>query len=505
MNLGNSLLKNWLTLLGIVASLGALFVFVLLAAVDFLFGHSSPYFSLLAYVAVPAVFVGGLFLIVAGLVIWYWLNNRPDEPGSGFCSYFKVKTPDLKLDLGRLSTWLVIISFLVVIGVSGTVVAFAGYKVYHWSESDEFCGKVCHNTMEPMDVAHANNPHAKIKCVECHVGPGVEAYLYAKINGTRQLFQNVTGTYHTPIPVPVAAMYGRHLDGKTKIEHTCMECHWNERYIGQRGKTFTHFLRDEGDLKTTYRLIFNVGGTDPNSGQVSGIHWHTAENSKVEFVTENNKREGRIIWIRTTDQKGENKIFSRDEEKYDPATQKLFTMTCLECHNRPAHRYHTPVAAVDMAFELGSLPRELGENIKLNVIELLTGEYKTQAEAFEKIAEGMKEAYPDSEHLAVATKTVQGIYRRNIFPEMKSTWENYPDNLGHMHSEGCTRCHNKYVVDEEEGESVPNGCNDCHLILAQSKEGDWDEADPKGLVFKHPDGNRQRNVAGCITCHHGTY
>ena len=106
MNLRNSLLKNWLTLLGIVVSLGALFVFVLLAAVDFFFGHSSPYFSLLAYIIVPAVFVGGLFLIVAGLILWYWLNNRPDEPGTGWCSYLKVKTPDLKVDLGRISTWL---------------------------------------------------------------------------------------------------------------------------------------------------------------------------------------------------------------------------------------------------------------------------------------------------------------------------------------------------------------------------------------------------------------
>lgn len=505
MNLGNSLLKNWLTLLGIVASLGALFVFVLLVAVDFFLGHTNPHFSLLAYIAVPAVFVGGLCLIVAGLVLWYWLNNRPEEPGTGWTSWFKVKVPDLKVDLAKLSTWLVLLSLLVAVGVSGAVVTFAGYKVYVWSETDEFCGKLCHTTMEPMDVSHAHNPHAKVHCVDCHVGPGIEGYVYAKLNGTRQLYQNLTSTYRTPIPVPVSAMYGRMLDGKTMIEHTCMECHWNDRYIGQRGKTFTHYLRDEGDIKTVYRLSFNVGGVDPNDGSISGIHWHTAAGSKVEFVTEDNKRNGRVIWIRSTTAKGDTKIFARDEEEFDPDTQKLFTMTCLECHNRPAHRYLSPVTTVDLAMELGSLPLDLGENIKLTVIDLLIGEYKTQAEAFEKIAEGMKEAYPDSDQLQKATQTVQDIYRRNIFPEMKSTWEHYPDHLGHKESEGCSRCHNKYMEDQEDWDPIINDCQECHIIQAQYKEGEWDESDPNGLDYEHPDGERQRNISTCVICHIGTY
>ncbi|MBR6460534.1 MAG: NapC/NirT family cytochrome c [Verrucomicrobia bacterium] len=529
-----SLLRNCFSLLGIVISLGALFVFALLMIVDVLYGHSGPYFGLVAYIMVPGALVCGLGLIVAGVIMQYLVNNYQADAAQSCsltnkdecccCTWFKgfvkgFRLPDLNISFTKFSTWVNLVVILIVLGISGAVLCLAAINAYHWTEDDEFCGELCHVTMEPENVAHKDSPHANVACVECHVGPGIDAYAYAKINGIRQLAQNVTKTYHTPIHVPVSAMYGKHLDGKTKTEHTCMSCHWNPKYVGNKEKSFTHFLKNEEDLKASLRMSIKVGGCDPKTGIVGGAHSHVTPNGKkLEFITDNDKRNGEIVWIRQTFEDGKTKIYTNGEE-VDTKKQTVFTMGCMDCHNRPAHRYASPVTAVDMALELGTLPLELGENVKYTVIELLTGEYETKEEAMKAIKDGLTEMYggdaeaeeeeenaePANEHLEQAIKTVQNIYSRNIFPAMKASWQAYPDNIGHKESIGCARCHNESLVDAEEGEPVRNGCQDCHLITAQFKDGEWDEADIKGLEFQHLDGNDQSDITTCSKCHTGTY
>ena len=39
----------------------------------------------------------------------------------------------------------------------------------------------------------------------------------------------------------------------------------------------------------------------------------------------------------------------------------------------------------------------------------------------------------DEQSVTRAVATLQGVYRRNVFPEMKVTWGSYPDNLGAHH------------------------------------------------------------------------
>ena len=529
-----SLLRNCFSLLGIVISLGALFAFALLMIVDVLYGHSGPYFGLVAYIMVPGALVCGLGLIVAGVIMQYLVNNYQADPAHQscslthkdeccYCTWFKgfvkgFRLPDLNISLTKCSTWLSLFVILIVLGIAGAVLCLAAINAYHWTEDDEFCGELCHVTMEPENVAHKDSPHANVACVECHVGPGIDAYAYAKINGIRQLAQNVTKTYHTPIHVPVSAMYGKHLDGKTKTQHTCMSCHWNPKYVGNKEKSFTHFLKNEEDLKASLRMSIKVGGCDPKTGIVGGAHSHVTPNGKkLEFITDNNKRNGEVVWIRQTFEDGKTRIYTNGDE-VDTKKQTVFTMGCLDCHNRPAHRYASPVTAVDMALELGTLPLELGENVKYTVIELLTAEYATQEDAMKGIKDGLTEMYggdaeaeeeegaePANEHLEQAIKTVQNIYKRNIFPAMKASWEAYPDNIGHKESIGCARCHNETLVDAEEGEPVRNGCQDCHTITAQFKDGEWDEADIKGLEFQHMDGNDQSDITTCSKCHNGTY
>ena len=64
--------------------------------------------------------------------------------------------------------WLRVVPFAV-LGVL-TLVALVG-TVYGWNytNSPEFCGSTCH-TMPPEYNAYLKSPHARVRCVECHIG-----------------------------------------------------------------------------------------------------------------------------------------------------------------------------------------------------------------------------------------------------------------------------------------------------------------------------------------------
>jgi len=63
---------NWLTLLGGLISLGGLFSFLLLFAVDIFSHHGNPYMGILAYVVAPGFIFLGIFLAIFGI----WLERR---------------------------------------------------------------------------------------------------------------------------------------------------------------------------------------------------------------------------------------------------------------------------------------------------------------------------------------------------------------------------------------------------------------------------------------------
>ena len=81
--------------------------------------------------------------------------------------------------------------------------AFGSYRAYEYTESVEFCGQACHTVIKPEFVAFHSTSHAKIRCVDCHVGHGAESYARSKLSGARQLFALVAGSYSKPIETPV--------------------------------------------------------------------------------------------------------------------------------------------------------------------------------------------------------------------------------------------------------------------------------------------------------------
>jgi len=58
-----------------------------------------------------------------------------------------------------------------VLGALTLMVLIAGAYAWDYTNSPEFCGTVCH-TMPPEFTAYLTSPHARIDCVECHIGRG---------------------------------------------------------------------------------------------------------------------------------------------------------------------------------------------------------------------------------------------------------------------------------------------------------------------------------------------
>lgn len=109
-----------------------------------------------------------------------------------------------------------------------------------------------------------------------------------------------------------------------------------------------------------------------------------------------------------------------------------------------------------------------------------------------------------SQKLNEITAVLRAIYRRSIFPEMKADWRTHPDNIGHLESPGCFRCHNDEMVDED-GEAIFTDCASCHAILAQDERMVQTTAQfEEGRSFVHPeDAEPFDEFTLCTDCHTG--
>ena len=187
-------------------------------------------------------------------------------------------------------------------------------------------------------------------------------------------------------------------------------------------------------------------------------------------------------------------------------------MDCMDCHNRPSHNFKSPSKALNEAFAYGAIDQSL-PFFKREAIKALLGKYASHDQAAEQIEKILKEYYAknypefsDSKKLNESIESVIEIYRTNFFPEMKASWKEYPDNIGHFIFPGCFRCHDGKHKSEL-GTVIKNDCNSCHTIIAQgSRKGPLtQQSSVEGLEFKHPDlgvGESWKEMS-CTDCHTG--
>jgi hypothetical protein len=430
----------------ITTTSAAVFVALTIGVFTGLFEHN-PYAGLVVFVALPAVFVAGLLLIPLGM----WLQHRrlqlkPEETA---------EWPVVDFRRARVRRTTLAITALTTVNI--VIILLAGYGSLHWMESPQFCGQVCHTPMHPQFTAWSAATHARVACVECHISEGAAGFAHAKLNGTRQLVHVVINAVPEPIPP------GAEMPPGAQAE-TCGGCHRPGRLSGDRIRVIREYADDESNSETVTALLMHVGG---GSTSPRAIHWHADPGVRIEYVATDAERQ-MIPYVKVTDAKGQVKEY-RAPDTTDQAVSAgtRQTMDCVDCHNTVGHPMAaTPEQAVDRALatrpEARKLPFARREGVRL-----VKASYPSQDEALRAIDRELRTFYEsrkssDEAALARTVAAVQEAYSRNVFPPMKVTFGAYPDNKGHVTSNGCFRCHDDSHV-AKDGSKISADCEYCHL------------------------------------------
>ena len=492
-----SLLQNWLSTAGIILAASSFFAAACLIAIDAIVGFRYPYLGILTYLAAPTFLVAGLLLIALGAVRER-RRRRRTTPGE------VPRYPRLDLNVPRQRRAFVAVcvaTFLFLI-----LTALGSYRTFAFTESVAFCGTTCHTVMRPEYTAYQQSPHARVACVQCHIGPGAGWFVKSKLSGVYQGYATIAGRYPRPIPAPIKNL--------RPAQETCEQCHWPRKFYGAAERVTPHYLPDESNSPWTIRLLLRIGGGDPAFGPSGGIHWHMNIASRIEYLATDSQRQD-IPWVRLTDARGTVTVYQSTVSPLAAAqlgAARPRAMDCIDCHNRPTHIYDAPVTSVDLALSTGRIDSTL-PFIKRQAVRALTAPYASTAEQFGGIS-GILTAFYDSAYpglrttgaarIRQAVAAVQTIATHSFFPGMKVDWRVYPDNIGHKNSLGCFRCHDGYHATAD-GRTIIHDCTACHAIIAQGPGQAAATVTATGLEFKHPvDIGAAWRTMRCSDCHHGT-
>ncbi len=465
-------LKNWtrllfllgqnpLTLAGAVLTTSSAVTLIAFWVYDVIIpGPPHPYIGILLFLILPGIFVIGLILIPVGILL---RRRRLRASGQLSAAYPQI---DLHQPMVRQGLFLVGIATFLNVLIFGT----ASFRGVTYMDSTQFCGQTCHTVMTPEFTAYQGSPHAHVECVDCHIGPGAGWFVRSKLSGVRQVFAVTFHTYSRPIPAPVKYL--------RPARETCEQCHWPQRFTGDKFVVKTTFKEDEKNTPQTTVLLMKIGGRTWQ-GSV-GIHGrHLNEGSRIQYISIDEKRQVIPVVYYTDDQGKQVEYVSSEikatKQQLDAGERR--SMDCVDCHNRPTHAFDLPENALNRAMAAGQISPEL-PYIRKEALELLKAEYPDREAAKQRIDEGLnafyRAKYPqvyDSRRSLVqqAAGSISEIYLRNIFPEMKITWGVHPSNIGHNDSPGCFRCHDGSHTSAD-GKVIANDCDTCHSILAMEEE-----------------------------------
>jgi ribosomal protein S27E len=276
----------------------------------------------------------------------------------------------------------------------------------------------------------------------------------------------------------------------------------------------TYYRTDESNSPWTINLLMKIGGGNPRTGKLEGIHWHMLTANTVEYIATDEKRQ-EISWVRVTRENGDVVVYSRDEadgeiNPEDPALE-VRRFDCMDCHNRPSHTFLPPATALNLALSAKRISPEL-PYIRQVGLDLLNEVYEDSEQASAALGTGLqdyyRENYPDilsskAQVIETAATALQTIYSENFFPEMKTDYRARENNLSHFVNDGCFRCHNESLITED-GSHLSYDCQTCHTIVAQGPSelvSDL-EMNLAGLDFTHPEdiGGMWQEVK-CTECH----
>lgn len=380
-------------------------------------------------------------------------------------------------------------------------------SAYAWdyTNSPPFCGTTCH-TMPPEYTAYQVSPHARIACVECHIGREfIGNQVVRKAGDVKHIVALAFKNYEFPLVA----------NDMRPARETCEKCHSPTKFSDDSLRENKSFGSDLANTPQSIYLVLKTGGGSTRQGLGKGIHWHIQ--NRIVFYAED-REEQKIPYVRVYNDDGTQTEYVDLQSGIDTSKipeADLREMDCITCHNRITHLVPTPDQAVDRALAAGTIDTSIPD-IRRKSVEVLSATYASNEHALQGIA-GLtsyyQAAFPDyyaaqPDKIAAAVQALQSIYSDSVYVEQKSDWYTHSNNVGHKDFPGCFRCHDgKHLSDKQE--AIRLECNLCHSIPVVAGQQDFvsDIEISRGL---EPDTHKNSNWLArhrtyfdrsCSSCH----
>jgi nitrate/TMAO reductase-like tetraheme cytochrome c subunit len=372
----------------------------------------------------------------------------------------------------KIEHWAGGITLALVVGLGVAALGAGSIVAWEYSNSDAFCTNACHAVHPEEPRAHENSPHARVQCVECHIG---------RVSTLRAMAVKTT---HTHELMGMIFGYERPLISTTlkPSRQACETCHWPAMAHDDTVRVKKHYSTDARSTETTTRLTLHTGFGAIRDSEARGIHWHV-ENPVEYAALDPQKQE--IPWVQVAYPDGRTDTFTDATEK-TPAAEiaKLprKAMDCIDCHNAVGHPFPNPEDRVDAAIA-GSQLRQKIPDIKARVMALVEQvtalDEKGQvspatlpalvAEAANKYRRESGNTAPSAD-VGQFEKVVTEILTQSVFAAPGVTWRSFPNNGAHKDFAGCFRCHDGKHLNAQ-GKAIPLQCNLCHNLPQVQREG----------------------------------
>ena len=219
-------------------------------------GRGNPYMGILCYVVAPFFLACGLLLVIGGA-----LKRRRELAilrGLG-------APQPLAIDLSRDKDRRILGIFVALTMVYLLLTAVGSYQTYEYTESDTFCGRSATRSWGRNSQRTSRFAHARVACVDCHVGEGAAWFVNAKISGVRQLYRDhLQQVSRARYPTPVHNL--------RPARETCEHCHWPEKHSGNLERTDSPLPFRRGEHpRTRCASSLKVGGSGTRARQ-AGRH-----------------------------------------------------------------------------------------------------------------------------------------------------------------------------------------------------------------------------------------
>ena len=384
-----------------------------------------------------------------------------------------------------------LLGFLTLIVLSGAVWG------WEYTNSPEFCGKACH-TMPPEFTSYLTSPHARIDCVDCHIGRG---FLTTKVTRKAGDLRHIVATVFHSYEFPIRAHQLQ------PARETCEKCHLPEKFSDDSLREIKQFAPDKDNTPLTTYLVLKTGGGSKREGLGRGIHWHIQ--NKIEYLPLD-PEEQEIPYVRVYEDDGSITEYVDIESGLEPGEVNeadLVEMDCITCHNRITHLVKTPEATVDELMNRGIIDPQIPE-IRRVAVETYSQVYDTTETGLTGIAaipSFYETYYPEFytenvDKIDTAVAALQEAYAQSVYPEQNSDWTTHPNNIGHDDSAGCFRCHDGRHLNTE-GKAIRLECNLCHSIPVVAGPDDF-VSEIEISRGPEPDSHKNPNW---ITLHHDLF